>query len=93
MSPRPDPHQVAAQLEKKITGGKVPVLCCFERVGSGQWCHRSLAAERLAGARPAGASVRLFKDLAQDPPSAQAAGEVDLMRPLRPIVRPAEADR
>ena len=32
----------------RIADGKVPVLCCFERVGSGQWCHRALVASWLA---------------------------------------------
>jgi hypothetical protein len=32
----------------RISNGCVPVLCCFERVGSGQWCHRSLVAQWLS---------------------------------------------
>jgi hypothetical protein len=32
----------------RIADGKVPVLCCFEHVGSGQWCHRALVASWLA---------------------------------------------
>jgi hypothetical protein len=41
--------QVAAEL-MALAGGKVPVLCCFERAGSGKWCHRALAAAWLAEA-------------------------------------------
>jgi hypothetical protein len=42
-----DPHQVLHDL-LRIADGKVPVLCCFERVGGPVWCHRSLAAAWLA---------------------------------------------
>ena len=31
----------------RIASGKAPVLCCFERVGSGQWCHRASACRKL----------------------------------------------
>jgi hypothetical protein len=33
-----------------LAGGKTPVLCCYEGAGSGQWCHRALAARWLANA-------------------------------------------
>ena len=42
-----EPAKVMADLEA-IAGGKIPVLCCYERAGSGQWCHRALAARWLA---------------------------------------------
>jgi hypothetical protein len=42
-----DPQQTADQL-LELAGGKVPVLVCFERIGSGHWCHRALAASWLA---------------------------------------------
>lgn len=35
-----DPSLVVAELEE-MAAGRVPVLCCFERVGGSQWCHRS----------------------------------------------------
>jgi hypothetical protein len=44
---RLNPHQVLDDAVR-IADGRVPVLCCFERVGSGHWCHRSLAAAWLA---------------------------------------------
>jgi hypothetical protein len=34
----------------KLVGPCVPALCCFERVGPGQWCHRAIAAQWLADA-------------------------------------------
>jgi hypothetical protein len=42
-----NPRIVADQLTD-LVGGAVAVLVCFERAGSGQWCHRALAAEWLA---------------------------------------------
>jgi len=44
---RLDPAEVLRDLQR-ISYGKTPVLCCFERVGGPQWCHRSLAASWLA---------------------------------------------
>ena len=44
-----DPKAVAAELAA-LAGGRVPVLCCFERPHTGQWCHRALAAAWLAEA-------------------------------------------
>lgn len=44
-----DPHAVAEQLAD-LTRGAIPVLCCFERVGGPDWCHRALAAQWLAEA-------------------------------------------
>ena len=44
-----DPRKVVAELQA-LAGDKVPVLCCFERAGGTQWCHRSLAAPWLAQA-------------------------------------------
>jgi hypothetical protein len=46
---RLDPQQVHDDL-MRIADGRVPVLCCFERVGGPQWCHRSQAAVWLAEA-------------------------------------------
>jgi hypothetical protein len=34
----------------RLADGRVPVLCCFDRVGPGQWCHRAIAAQWLADA-------------------------------------------
>jgi hypothetical protein len=44
---RLDAQQVHEDI-MRIADGRIPVLCCFERVGSGQWCHRSQAASWLA---------------------------------------------
>ena len=44
---RLDPERVLEEL-LQLSGGRVPVLCCFEKVGGAQWCHRSLAAAWLA---------------------------------------------
>lgn len=44
-----DPQQTLDEL-RRLAGGKVPVLCCWERAGRGQWCHRALAARWLADA-------------------------------------------
>jgi hypothetical protein len=44
-----DPHMVAADITE-LAGGRVPVLCCFERQHTGKWCHRALAAEWLCEA-------------------------------------------
>jgi hypothetical protein len=32
----------------EFADGKVPVLCCWERVGGRSWCHRSLVAQWFA---------------------------------------------
>jgi hypothetical protein len=42
-----DPAEVVREILARAAG-KTPVLCCFERPGEHQWCHRSLAAEWLA---------------------------------------------
>lgn len=39
-----DPQQVVDDL-LRIAGGRIPVLCCFERPGPGQWCHRAIVSE------------------------------------------------
>jgi hypothetical protein len=44
-----DPAKVLTELEA-IAGGKMPVLCCYERPDAGQWCHRALAAQWLSDA-------------------------------------------
>jgi hypothetical protein len=41
------PSQVFDEIEA-IAQGKVPALCCFERAGGLQWCHRSLVSEWFA---------------------------------------------
>jgi hypothetical protein len=46
---RLDPRVVASQLID-LARGNVPVMVCYERPGTGQWCHRSMAAEWLAEA-------------------------------------------
>ena len=44
-----DPRAVAAELADMANGG-VAVMLCYERAGSGDWCHRAMAAEWLAEA-------------------------------------------
>jgi hypothetical protein len=44
---RLDPRVVQDEIMQRA-GDQIPVLCCFERVGGGQWCHRALAAAWLA---------------------------------------------
>ena len=48
-----DPRQVLDEL-LRLAGDKVPVLCCFERVDGGQWCHLApdwrIVRQRLAAA-------------------------------------------
>lgn len=39
-----DPQQVVDDL-LRIADGKIPVLCCFERPGPGQWCHRAMVSD------------------------------------------------
>ena len=41
-----DPHVVVAELQA-LSGGRIPVLCCFERAGGPDWCHRALVSEWL----------------------------------------------
>jgi hypothetical protein len=60
-----DPHQVAAQL-RALAGGATPVLCCWERAGSGAWCHRALAAAWLSAAIGAPVPEVGFETLPQD---------------------------
>ena len=31
-----------------LAAGRVPVLCCYERAGGPQWCHRALVSEWFA---------------------------------------------
>ena len=35
-----DPAAVVAPIER-LAAGRIPVLSCWEKAGSGQWCHRS----------------------------------------------------
>jgi hypothetical protein len=44
-----DPRRVADDLTR-LAGGLVPVILCYERPGTGDWCHRAMAAEWLAEA-------------------------------------------
>jgi len=44
-----NPRAVADELAEMALG-HIPVLLCFERPGSDQWCHRAMAAEWLAEA-------------------------------------------
>jgi hypothetical protein len=44
-----DPQRVLEEL-LAFAQGHVPVLCCFERAGSGQWCHRSIVSAWLGEA-------------------------------------------
>jgi hypothetical protein len=46
---RLDPRAVAGELAE-LAGDRVPVLLCFERPASDQWCHRSLVAAWLGDA-------------------------------------------
>jgi hypothetical protein len=41
-----NPAIVAAELAE-LGRGDIPVMLCFERPNTGQWCHRALAAEWL----------------------------------------------
>lgn len=41
------PAKVMDQLQE-MAGADIPVLLCFETAGSGQWCHRAMAARWLA---------------------------------------------
>ena len=41
-----DPSRTLVEIEA-LARGRIPVLCCFEKVGTGLWCHRALVA--LAG--------------------------------------------
>lgn len=44
-------HPAAGRRELiDLAGGQEPVLLCYERAGTGQWCHRAMAAEWLAKA-------------------------------------------
>jgi Protein of unknown function, DUF488 len=72
------PQQVLGDL-LKIANGKTPVLCCFERAGSGHWCHRSLAASWLAQGLGQPVPELGFESLPQ---------ALHPMRPLRPPERP-----
>jgi hypothetical protein len=47
---RLDPEQVHREL-MQLAGGRIPVICCFERADRlcpGQYCHRALAAAWLS---------------------------------------------
>lgn len=46
---RLDPWTVADDLAR-LSEGSIPVIVCYERPGTGKWCHRSLAAKWLADA-------------------------------------------
>jgi hypothetical protein len=42
-----DPREVHDRLVE-LAGDKIPTMVCYERAGSGSWCHRALAARWLA---------------------------------------------
>ncbi len=42
-----DPAEVWADLNR-LAGGKKPALVCFERIGTGSWCHRAIVAKWFA---------------------------------------------
>jgi hypothetical protein len=44
-----DPVRVRDDL-LRLADGRIAVLCCFEKVGPGMWCHRAMAAQWLAQA-------------------------------------------
>ena len=44
---RLDPRVVAGELTA-LARGRIPVLVCFEKAGTGAWCHRAMAAAWLA---------------------------------------------
>jgi len=44
-----NPRAIASEL-MEMANGRVPVMLCFERPGTGDWCHRAMAAEWLAEA-------------------------------------------
>ena len=46
---RLDPRVVTGELAD-MAGDRVPVLLCFERPGTGSWCHRALVAAWLGDA-------------------------------------------
>ena len=62
---RLDPQRVLEEL-RQLTDGKIPVLCCFERVGGPIWCHRSQAASWLAEGLGQPVPEIGFEHLAQD---------------------------
>jgi hypothetical protein len=33
---------------RRLAGGRIPVLCCYEKPNGRDWCHRAMAAEWLA---------------------------------------------
>lgn len=45
---RLDPAETVEQIDR-LAGGLVPVLCCWERVGDGSWCHRAMVSSWLQG--------------------------------------------
>jgi hypothetical protein len=61
-----DPRQVHDQL-LRLADGRIPVLCCFERVGGPVWCHRSQAASWLAEALGQPVPELGHEDLPQHP--------------------------
>lgn len=80
---RLDPAEVARRLLGMARGG-VPVMVCYERVRSGKWCHRALAAEWLSKSLGITVPEFAFEDLAQEDHPMMAA---ELRRrPLPPAV-------
>ena len=53
-----DPAEVWADLHR-LAGGRVPVVVCFERIGSCSWCHRAIVAKWASeGPRLSSAQLR-----------------------------------
>jgi hypothetical protein len=74
---RLNPKVVADRLTR-IAEGRTPVLVCYERPDSGQWCHRAMVAEWLAGALGCAVPEFGYEHLAQQdhpllPPSLRRA--------------------
>ena len=62
---RLEPLQVAAEL-RAMADGAIPVLLCFERPGTGDWCHRAFVASWLAAATGKAVPELGFEHLPQD---------------------------
>jgi hypothetical protein len=63
---RLDPLQVLDRIQR-LADARIPVLCCFERVGGPQWCHRSQAASWLAQSLGIGVQELGYEDQALHP--------------------------
>ena len=59
-----DPRAVTDDL-LRLGAGLLPVILCYERAGSGRWCHRALVAEWLSEALGCMVPEIGFEDLPQ----------------------------